>query len=349
MNYTTVYVTSTNAVVDTHKHAVRGGGHSEYTLFVKALLQKDGLARVPRGAHAPTKKANTSRTPRRSERLKRMLRAPEPPQNDGPAAVPAPGTPNYAALLPGAVREGLPIVSDDGSDGPGVCVAATHKGGRCTRKKKVGKFCTLHYQQVSSPTFALQLFDTVKAPSAQAMSAWEQSQVEVALQRSLTEDQEAQAQALRDASILDTRVQRMGLRRVPIAADGNCQFASICYSGQIPLTAAHLRAAVISYLRPLATFFADRMENQFRGRYGAYLDYMSQEGSWGDELTLLGAAHVLQRPIRVVTTSAASQHMLEVNPPEVLANEVWGQQIIICCVLDRHFDATEAEAAQPSG
>ena len=58
MNYTTVYVTTSDAIVDTHKHAMCGGGFSEFTLFLKALLKKGGLAAIPRGPHAPSKKGS---------------------------------------------------------------------------------------------------------------------------------------------------------------------------------------------------------------------------------------------------------------------------------------------------
>jgi len=196
----------------------------------------------------------------------------------------------------------------------------------------MGNFCMLH------------LFQDVQVPAAEAMSAWEKSQVELALEQSLAENVAVQAQAAENAKLLDARLERMSYRRGEIAGDGNCQFAAICNSGQIPMTASQLRSQAVAYLRPLARFFVDRMENEFRERYGAYLKWMAEEGTWGDHLTLLASAHVLRRPITVVTTSASekeSEYCLEILPPSMIARQLWGPRIVICAVLDRHFDAAE--------
>lgn len=83
----------------------------------------------------------------------------------------------------------------------------------------------------------------------------------------------------------------------------------------IPLMSAmELRTPVAQYLRPLARFFQDRMEGQFkRGdtkRIDAYCSNPAKAGTWGDELSLLGAAHLLRRPIHVVTDTISD------NPAE---------------------------------
>lgn len=57
-----------------------------------------------------------------------------------------------------------------------------------------------------------------------------------------------------------SRLSRLGRRRVPVDALGNCQFDSIIYSADAPMSAMEL----VQYLRPLARFFQDRMEGQFK-------------------------------------------------------------------------------------
>ena len=81
---------------------------------------------------------------------------------------------------------------------------------------------------------------------------------------------------------------------------------------------------------------------QFKGRYEAYCQQMAEDGTWGDELTLLGAAHLLRRPILLVTDSSDNKaYCREINPPNIIAKSLWGPALKLACFLDRHFDATE--------
>ena len=75
------------------------------------------------------------------------------------------------------------------------------------------------------------------------------------------------------------------------------------HEGLLPMTSLSLRLAAVEYLRPLGRMFADRMEGPFRGRYDSYINFTMQESSWGDELTCLACAHLLRRPIHIVTDS----------------------------------------------
>ena len=84
------------------------------------------------------------------------------------------------------------------------------------------------------------------------------------------------------------------------------------------------------------------MEGQFKGRYEAYCQNLEKDGTWGDELSLLGAAHLLRRPVVLVTDSSDNEaYCRDINPPNIIAKSLWGPPIWLACCLDRHFDATE--------
>ena len=48
-SFVACFVTANNRVMDTHKDWMQSGGYSEHSLFIAALLQRDGFQAVPRG------------------------------------------------------------------------------------------------------------------------------------------------------------------------------------------------------------------------------------------------------------------------------------------------------------
>ena len=126
-----------------------------------------------------------------------------------------------------------------------------------------------------------------------------------------------------------------------VASAGNCQFEALVHAAQVPLSPSQLRFAVVQYLRPLGALFGDRMESCFAGRYQAYCDNLLKDGVWGDDLTLLASAHILRRPIVIITDSASDNYAREICPPQIIDKSCWGQNIFVTCNLDRHFDSTE--------
>ena len=106
------------------------------------------------------------------------------------------------------------------------------------------------------------------------------------------------------------------------------------------MTAADLRSAVVIYLTPLGSFFADRLVGRFHGRYGLYLQNLRKDGVWGDDLSLLGAAHVFRRPIHVICDTAKDGDARVVCSPNFLAESLWGSPIVVTLRMDVHYDAT---------
>ena len=106
-NFCTVWVTTDNRVVDGHRTYMSFAGHSEHSLFVHALLQPGGLAKIPGGPKSNLGKKRKKPLPKKSAHLKRMLRAPSS-QNSNvvPAEILSEVRPDDACdLLPGSVTE----------------------------------------------------------------------------------------------------------------------------------------------------------------------------------------------------------------------------------------------------
>ena len=248
--------------------------------------------------------------------------------------------------MPGALVQGkdLPILDTVGQEKQTMCMASTNKGQRCKRRRTHGSFCAHHYDLASSTKWSMTLFDSVKEPARHAMKTWEQCQLDLALQMSEAENKELQDRMRESYQLVDARLELMHLRRVPVAALGNCQFDALVYSAQVPMTSMELRCFIAQYLRPLARFFQERMEGQFKGRFESYCANLQKEGVWGDELSLLGAAHILQRPIVLVTDSKSNkpeEYCRQINPPALIDESLWGPKVVLATILDKHFDAAE--------
>lgn len=148
------------------------------------------------------------------------------------------------------------------------------------------------------------LFDHVADPAFAALQQWEEGQVQLAIQRSLEDSEQDRLEREASNELLDGRLRREGLRRVSVLADGNCQFHSVIQSVKLALSVAQLRQKVVKYLTPLGQLFREKLEERFRGKWSLYLNHIEKDGSWGDSLTLLALAHVLRRPIKVLTDSS---------------------------------------------
>lgn len=96
----------------------------------------------------------------------------------------------------------------------------------------------------------------------------------------------------------------------PVEADGNCQFRAL--SAQLYGDEGHhaaLRARVAAQLRERR----ERYENFVHESYDQYVDRMSRNGEWGDNVTLQAASDVLGCEIHVLTDQPGSG-CLELSP-----------------------------------
>ena len=143
---------------------------------------------------------------------------------------------------------------------------------------------------------------------------------------------------LRSRRVIQNRLDKLQLDRVETAADGSCQFVALTLSADIAMDACAFRTQVVGYLRSTATLFKNDVDKSCPS-FEAYLDCMARPQSWGDDLTLAAASHLLLRRIRVV-----SDHDLEVerffSPPAIISKEIWGSDITVCHLMQNHYEAT---------
>jgi hypothetical protein len=127
--------------------------------------------------------------------------------------------------------------------------------------------------------------------------------------------QAAEAHSTASASeVLLQRARARHLRVEPVAGDGNCQFHALALSSGFNGGAPELRRRVAQWLSGHAGFRPDpsdpdttlkdfcETDVEAAEDWGDYCERMAQEGQWGGHRTLVAAAHVLRRPILVVTT-----------------------------------------------
>ena len=134
------------------------------------------------------------------------------------------------------------------------------------------------------------------------------------------------------------RLSALGMERVETAGDGSCQFLSILFSAGLPVDVQEFRAQIVSYLRRQQTLFEDKIASCFGG-YSQYLDSMSRPDTYGDELTIHAASHLLLRPI-VVHSDSDLEPERRFDPPTVISRDLWGAPVHIVHLGQVHFEAT---------
>lgn len=188
-----VFVTATKSVVGLHKDYIQNSGHTEHALFVKSLLEKDGIAEIRAGpelASSLKRKVKKQFKQKRSERLKNMLKA---PGQRGVAKNTAEKSQilrkELALHLPGAVSDSTqkPLLHCLAESDENLCMARTQRASRCKNPRTCGSFCKKHFEEAQSQKYRLQLFD--RLPASGAMDAWERSQMQLALSLSLEENE----------------------------------------------------------------------------------------------------------------------------------------------------------------
>lgn len=95
-----------------------------------------------------------------------------------------------------------------------------------------------------------------------------------------------------------------------VPSDDNCQFSSLALQLGFDSSSSHeIRQEIVEYLRTNkvadANINMDDMVEEY-GSYSVYLSKMSEPGTWGDGLTLAGAAAVYKRPIIVVCNTGST-------------------------------------------
>ena len=218
------------------------------------------------------------------------------------------------------------------------CLASNVKGKRCKRKRTNGNYCKQHAHEVSKPDRQEALWEALAKPLQSAAERWDKEQMDMALALSLESSAEVQEKMESSRQRIELRLADFDLELVPTAGDGSCQFVAVLFSAGIPLDVQDFRAQVVHYLRSLPELFETKIDSSFRS-FSTYCDALARPSAWGDELSLCAMAHLLMRPITCFADNEAEdvRHFL---PPPLISEEVWGDPIYICHIMNNHFDAT---------
>jgi len=124
-----------------------------------------------------------------------------------------------------------------------------------------------------------------------------------------------QAQKARWRQLVTERARAQGVVPVHTAEDGNCQFRAVLQSAQgagllTDMNHLELREAVCDYIDGAGDFFGNFLDEHDPADVMAYATNMRRVNiAWGDELTLRAIAHIVGRPIRVITSTSDSQYI----------------------------------------
>ena len=97
-------------------------------------------------------------------------------------------------------------------------------------------------------------------------------------------------------SVTDSLLAQRSLVRIPVPGDGNCQFHAL--SIHTDFDHVGLRASVIEFLSLHIHLFSEFLSYETAA---GYLRRMSLPSAWGDHITLMAAARILNRTIHVVS------------------------------------------------
>jgi hypothetical protein len=140
------------------------------------------------------------------------------------------------------------------------------------------------------------------------------------------------------------RFRTYGVKERPIQGDGNCQFAAL--SDQIfgtPKYHPSIREAIVEWLRHNAdyqlapnTHLIDFLQTDFFPSWREYCDYLEQDGSWGDHITLLAASEVFRCKIVILSSveiTDAKSDPVTIITPKVVENS----PIYLCHWHEKHY------------
>ena len=153
---------------------------------------------------------------------------------------------------------------------------------------------------------------------------------------SLDLGEEAAKQQQVRMQLLEQRLHRHGLARVPVAGDGNCQFRAVCIAFGFPVeTHDELREHVCIYLEQHAEQFR---AFQVDGSWDKYIKGLRGR-AWGDHVTLMVMARMFHSRITMVSDSATAGEdgKLAQDWPEDLRG---APEVVIAHHGELHYEAT---------
>jgi exonuclease III len=130
---------------------------------------------------------------------------------------------------------------------------------------------------------------------------------------------------------IDLKLQACDMKRIPSPADGNCQFHSI--AAHCDFSHLELRSAVVQFLTEHSddylSFFSEGES------LSSYIEQLAINGTWGDNLSLLICAELLQAQIMI----AQAHGVQVVSPAHSINPPIW-----VAYNGSTHYDAVFAIA-----
>ena len=138
----------------------------------------------------------------------------------------------------------------------------------------------------------------------------------------------------RSGRVIQNRLDKLQLDRVETAADGSCQFVALTLSAGIALDAFAFRTQVVGYLRSTATFFKNDIDRSFPSfESSGYHEFGGHVGRRPDASGRIPPPNPRrERPRHGERTLFC--------PPAIISQEIYGSDIVICHVMQNHYEAT---------
>ena len=149
----------------------------------------------------------------------------------------------------------------------------------------------------------------------------------------LASESERKARVESDKGALDSRLARLGMRRVAMDGDGNCQFRSLAHNVfKDQERHAEVRALATAHIEERKEDFQIYFEDT--RAFKRWLVGMKRDRTWGDELTLRAAVDALGMRVHVVQSTAQNWYLL--YEPEEQKTK---RSAFISYVSPVHYDA----------
>ena len=216
-----------------------------------------------------------------------------------------------------------------------------HGGERCRRVRHQGNFCKQHWLEYRDKDRKNDLWEDLTTTFADACSSWDDEQMQLACARSLEDNADLEKYFSESRQLLNERLKSKGLQPLDTPHDGSCLFVSLCFSAGLALDHSKLREEIVAYLPKFASEFKHWFDNHFQS-YEAYLAHMARESTYGEDWCVQAAAHLMMRPVHVLSDMEDHAYSESVfTPPASIAEAAWGSPVVVVCyVKGRHYEAT---------
>lgn len=164
----------------------------------------------------------------------------------------------------------------------------------------------------------------------------QESDLERALRESATMTEAQEVSAAEGRARLQSVMDKYNMKARPVLADGNCQFRAL--SQQLyghEDQHGHIRARMVEQLKSTPSRYGDFVHEPF----GEYVERVSRNGEWGDNVTLQATSDMLGVDIHVLTDQPGAEH-IELHATEQ-GTASGPESLWLSFLSEVHYDAVE--------